>query len=79
MSARNGDKARFGRLRKQRIHRRESIRALREHQSEASARTDSHEKKATGVLSKAARSVGSALGKIAAKTHLAGSAEESQR
>jgi len=68
MSFRNGDKARSGRLRKQRDRMRVKSRALR---AELTAPAD--EASSEGVVKTAAVKIGSALGTIVAATHLTGS------
>jgi hypothetical protein len=69
MSFRNGDKARSGRLRKQRDRMRIKTRALRaELTTPATAESSSD-----GVVKTAAVKIGSALGTIVAATHLTGS------
>jgi hypothetical protein len=85
MSARNGDKSRFGRQRKQKIRRRVELRALRPQKpvaGEAAAPGSQPESgtgpESEGVLTGAARIIGSALGTIAAETHLATGPSEVQ-
>jgi hypothetical protein len=63
MSARNGDKSRFGRMRKQKVARRARTRELK-----AAMAPQGDAEKETGVLGDAAKAIGSALGTIAAKT-----------
>lgn len=70
MSARNGDKSRFGRQRKQKIARRVVLRALRTPDPAPAGTVAGSEP--VGALASAARLVGSALGTIAVETHLAG-------
>ena len=72
MSARNGDKARFHRRRKEKIHRRFHALQLRH---ETSANDASHEH-SNGVLESVARTIGETLGTIAAKAHLGDSTKE---
>ncbi len=68
MSFRNGDKARAGRLRKQRDRMRLKTRALRAELT-ASAVADTPE----GVVKTTAVKIGATLGTIVAATHLSGS------
>ncbi len=64
MSARNGDKARFGAQRKRKAAQRIKIRALREElKKPAEAPQEEHH----GALNSAAEAIGSALGSLAAK------------
>jgi hypothetical protein len=68
MSFRNGDKARSGRLRKQRNANRLKTRALRAAiEVEKPAGTEP-----AGLVTRTAQVIGSALGTIAAATHLDG-------
>jgi hypothetical protein len=69
MSFRNGDKARSGRLRKQRDRMRMKTRALRAELTAPAGAEASSE----GVVKTAAVKIGSVLGTIVAATHLTGS------
>ncbi|HZL55948.1 MAG TPA: hypothetical protein VFC21_02640 [Bryobacteraceae bacterium] len=68
MSFRNGDKARSGRLRKQRDHNRAKTRALRASLTAAPPVAANDEPDT--IAKKTARTIGSALGSIATATHL---------
>ena len=72
MSFRNGDKARSGRLRKQRDAKRLKVRELRASLAAPAAAPEAGSVSEDGVLAKTARTIGSTLGTIASATHLVG-------
>jgi hypothetical protein len=81
MSARNGDKSRFGRQRKQKIARRLELRGLKAAlvapPATGEAPSDAEAKPKSG-LAGVAHAIGSALGTLAVETHLAGSPAQAE-
>ncbi len=73
MSFRNGDKARSGRLRKQRDRMRMKTRALRAELTTPAGSEASSADSSDGVVKTAAVKIGSAVGTIVAATHLTSS------
>jgi hypothetical protein len=68
MSARNGDKSRYGRLRKQKVQRRQKNLELRNSLGLSNGPGPTNR---GSVMESAAHAIGSALGTLAAATHIA--------